>query len=115
MLRPYLVKLGGRFQASDHDRELEDDDNATAKMVSSPAAMSPNALRGRGLGVVEDEDDSSEEEKKDLAAPKWGRGARKRQKKRKAQETRDAEERLKLDEEGDSDREIEEFLRKAIA
>lgn len=107
MLRPYLVKLGGRFQASDHDRELDE----TAEMIS-PAAVSPNALRGR---PDVSEDGSGEEEQVESAAPRWGRGARRRQKRKVAQEVLEAEEKLKVDEEeADSDREIEEFLRKAI-
>jgi hypothetical protein len=106
MLRPYLVKLGGRFQASDHDRELDD----TAEL-SSPAAISPNALRGQ-LNVSNS--CSSEEEEVESAAPKWGRGARRRQKKA-ARETLEAEDKSKLaEEEADSDQEIEVFLRKTI-
>lgn len=98
MLRPYLVKLGGRFQASDHEREIDD----TAEL-SSPAAVSPNALRGQ-LDVSDN--DSSEEEQVESAAPKWGKGARRRQKKAAKEEADE--------EDADSDMEIEKFLRKVI-
>lgn len=120
MIRPYLVKLGGRFQASDHDRELDE----TGEM-NSPAAVSPNALRGRPDDGFDDS--SSEEEEAgggvESAAPRWGRSARRRQRRLAAQRVLEVEEKAKakakLDEEergqdADSDREIEEFLRKVI-
>lgn len=120
MLRPYLVKLGGRFQAKDHERDLDDESGD----VSSPAAVgvSPNQLRGRpddyggGSGLGGEEGSSSEDEGEE-EAPRWGRGARRRQKRMLA--AKKEEENLKgernLDkEEADSDREIEEFLRKVI-
>lgn len=108
MLRPYLVKLGGRFQAKDHAREVDDTTEET-----SPAAVSPNTLRG-GADLS---DHSSEDEQVESPAPRWGRGARQRQKRKAAQEVLDTEkiEVVDLDEEqGDSDKEIQEFLRKVI-
>lgn len=99
------MKLGGRFQASDHERELDDTE------VLSPAAISPNSLRGQ-VDVPDDTD--SEKEAGDVTNTNWGRNARKRQRKMiksivEAEEKRRAEE-----EEADSDKEIEQFLRKVI-
>lgn len=96
------MKLGGRFQASDHNRELDDD---AAEMTSSPAAVS---LRGRVGGVSEESSSSSEEGEMGKG---WGRGVRRREKKRRRGLEEEGE-KSKVDE--DSDREIEEFLRKVI-
>lgn len=106
------MKLGGRFQASDHDREINDADEAV-----SPAAISPNTLRGQTDFPNESD---SEEDAQGTVNTSWGRGARRRQRKM-IKEMVEAEEQMKAekDEEGeeegaDSDREIEEFLRKVI-
>lgn len=103
-MRPYLVKLGGRFQASDHERELDD-----TEVLS--AAVSPNSLRGQ---IDVPDDSESEEEVGGPTDTNWGRKARRRQR-RMIKSTVEAEEKLRAEqEEADSDKEIEEFLRKAI-
>lgn len=122
MIRPYLVKLGGRFQAKDHERDVLDDESGE---VNSPAVFSPNMLRGRpdvvddyGGGEEDEDEDSGEEEGETV---RWGRGARRRQR-RMIVARKEEEENLKVKEEegtlsgeeADSDREIEEFLRKVI-
>ncbi|KAI9828108.1 MAG: hypothetical protein M1832_003635 [Thelocarpon impressellum] len=106
LLRPYLIKLGGRFQARDHEREVD------ASELSSGAAVSPNSLRGR-VGVPgEDEDDGDEEEEAEGSGVDWGRAARKRQR-AVLRKLLDAEERARQEEaEGIEDRDIEEFLEK---
>ena len=104
LLRPYLVKLGGRFQASDHARELDD-----TEVLS--AATSPNALRGQ-IDVPDDTD--SGEEVGGATGTNWGRNARRRQRKM-IKSIVEAEEKLRAEqEEADSDEEIEEFLRKVV-
>lgn len=104
LLRPYLVKLGGRFQASDHERELDD-----TEVLS--ATTSPNTLRGQ-IDVPDDSD--SEEEVGGATGTNWGRNARRRQRKM-IKSIVEAEEKLRAEqEEADSDKEIEEFLRKVI-
>lgn len=123
MIRPYLLKLGGRAQAADHEREVgerEDDEGV------SPAVVSPRELRLRGWGGGNGDGDglgesSSEgEEGGESTGPRWGRGARRRQRQRQrrvaAQKVLEAEESKvnRKEEEADSDREIEEFLRKVI-
>src|SRR5579862_2276125 len=69
LLRPYLLKLGGRFQARDHERKLD------LKEVSSDTAMPANSLRGQ-VHVPEDTD---EEEGGSGTGAEWGRMARRRQ------------------------------------
>ncbi|MCJ1241122.1 hypothetical protein MMC14_009126 [Varicellaria rhodocarpa] len=105
LLRPYLVKLGGKFQAKDHERELDPDE------MRSSAAISPNSLRGQ-VEVPEDSDSEGENEPRmgTGTSVSWGKKARKRQrymirKLVEAEEKRRAEE-----EEADSDQEIQEFL-----
>lgn len=106
LLRPYLVKLGGRFQASDHDRELDETDETV-----SPAAISPNSLRGQ-IDVTNNSD--SEDGTQGDTNTSWGKGARRRQRKM-IKEIVEAEEKRRAEEEmADSDKEIEEFLRKTI-
>lgn len=99
------MKLGGRFQASDHEKEIDDSE------ILSPAAVSPNSLRGQ---VNVPDDSESEEEVGGATNTNWGRTARRRQRKL-IKSIVEAEEKSKAEEEAaDSDKEIEEFLRKAI-
>lgn len=100
------MKLGGRFQRSDHDRELDDETETT-----SPAAVSRNALHGQ-INLPGESD--NEEESGAATSVNWGKGARRRQK-RMIKEITEAEAKRKaIEEEADSDQEIEEFLRNAI-
>lgn len=98
------MKLGGRFQASDHERKLDD-----TEVLS--ATTSPNSLRG----FIDVPDDSeSEGEVSGAAATTWGRNARRRQRKL-IKSCLEVKEKLRAEEEeADSDKEIEEFLRKVI-
>jgi len=103
LLRPYLIQLGGRFQAKDHERELDEDE------MSSAAAVSPNSLRGQ-VQVPEDSDDEDGEEVGGTTGMDWGRNARRRQR-QMIRKILEAEEKLKAEEaEADSDKDIEEFL-----
>lgn len=105
LLRPYLIKLGGRFQAADHERELDGTE------ISSSAAVSPDSLRGH---VDIPDDSESEEEIGGATGTNWGGNARRRQRKL-IKSIVDAEEQLRAEEEeADSDKEIEEFLRKVV-
>jgi hypothetical protein len=70
LLRPYLIKLGGKFQAKDHEREIDLDE------LSSPAAVkNRRAVQAIRDQVPEDTDSEAEDEK----GADWGRGARRRQ------------------------------------
>ncbi|KAH0560034.1 hypothetical protein GP486_003445 [Trichoglossum hirsutum] len=99
LLRPYLLKLAGKFQARDHERELSPNE------MTSDAAMPASSLRNR-IQVPEDTDD---EDESSAAGVDWGRSARRRQRKviRKLLE---AEEKRLAEEGEDSDKDIEEFL-----
>ena len=101
LLRPYLIKLGARFQAKDHEREIDPDE------ISSVAAISPNSLRGK-VHVPEDTDSESEEEGRKKTD--WGKKARRRQRKVIKQLLEEDEKRKREEEEAESDKEIEEFL-----
>lgn len=108
LLRPYLVKLGGRFQASDHEREIDD-----SEVLSSgdKAIISPNLLRGQ---IPEDSDEEEEEEGDKKGVVSWGRNARRRQRGLVRKIVEAEEKRRREEEEADSDKEIEEFLRGVI-
>lgn len=107
LLRPYLVRLGGRFQASDHEREIND-----SEILSSgdKAIISPNLLRGQ----IPEDSDEEEEEEGDKGVVSWGRKARRRQRGLVRKIVEAEEKRRREEEEADSDKEIEEFLRRAI-
>ncbi|KAI9683203.1 MAG: hypothetical protein M1829_005994 [Trizodia sp. TS-e1964] len=102
LLRPYLLQISGKFQANDHNRELDPDE------MSSAAALSPGSLRGQ-ITVPEDSDDDLNEDGKATGAS-WGREARRRQR-RVIKEILDAEEELLRQEQDDEeDKDIQEFL-----
>jgi len=101
LLRPYLVQLGGRFQAKDHERELD------ANEINSMAATDSKSLKGK-VHVPEDTDSESENEAK--KGTDWGKKARRRQRKMVRDLLAADEKRMKEDEEALSDKEIEEFL-----
>lgn len=101
LLRPYLMKLGARFQAKDHDREIDMDE-----LTASTAKTSPNSLRGQ----VEVAEDSESEDEGRVSGMYWGKKARRRQR-MVLRKILDEEERIRREEEEvESDREIQEFL-----
>ncbi|KAA6406738.1 MAG: hypothetical protein FRX48_09461 [Lasallia pustulata] len=110
LLRPYLLQLAARFQAVDHDRDLDEDE------MSSAAAINPNSLRGQ-VSVPDDSSDENEEGeegkgRENGTGVEWGKKARRRQR-GLIRGILEAEEKLKREEEeADSDKEIEEFLMK---
>ncbi|KAI9754688.1 MAG: hypothetical protein M4579_004593 [Chaenotheca gracillima] len=114
LLRPYLLKLAAKFQARDHERELDPDEMSSAK-----AALSPNSLRGQVAPQLpedtDDEDDESDEEGLRYRAGSgvdWGKNARRKQR-RMIKQLLEADEKRRLeDEEAESDKDIEEFLEK---
>ncbi|KAI9776087.1 MAG: hypothetical protein M1839_000600 [Geoglossum umbratile] len=98
LLRPYLLKLAGKFQARDHERELDPNE------MSSDAAVSARSLHGQ----VQVPDDTDEEEGSGTGAD-WGRGARRRQREM-VRRILEAEEKKRVEEAEDSDKDIEEYL-----
>ncbi|KAI9750015.1 MAG: hypothetical protein M1815_002063 [Lichina confinis] len=107
LLRSYLVKLGGWFQARDHDRAIATEE------ASSEAAVSPNSLQAQVvIPDNTDDEDEHEHDDRDDAVKKldWGRQARQRQR-RMLRKLLEAEEKARQEAaDADSDREIEEFL-----
>ncbi|KAG7288884.1 hypothetical protein NEMBOFW57_005244 [Staphylotrichum longicolle] len=102
LLRPYLIKLGGRAQMQSHEEESE---RAEAE---ARAKISPNELRGK----VEIPDDTDEEDEAtaEASGPDWGKKARRRQRDM-IKKLLDAEEqRLRENQEELEDKDIEEFL-----
>ena len=109
LLRPYLLKLSGRFQARDHERKLDADE------ASSAAAVNPNARGGKKskdglLGQVEIPEDSDSEDEQGGTGADWGKGARRRQRAMLRKLLDEEEERKVEEEEGKEDKDIEEFL-----
>ncbi|MCJ1473257.1 hypothetical protein MMC13_001908 [Lambiella insularis] len=101
LLRPYLVKLGGRFQAKDHERVLHPEES------SSMAATSSRSQRSSAQ-PLEDTDSESEEEGK--KGTDWGKKARRRQRHKVRGALEIEEKRRKEEEEAASDRDIEDYL-----
>ena len=106
LLRPYLIKLGARFQAKDHERELDPEE------VQRAAKMSADSLRGESLkGKVHiPQDTDSESEDESNKTTDWGKKARRRQRQVMRTLLEQEEKRRKELEEDESDKEIQEYL-----
>ncbi|KAK0719930.1 protein trafficking Pga2 [Lasiosphaeris hirsuta] len=110
LLRPYIIKLGGRAQMNLHEQEAAEEMLPPGKK----AAISPNELRGR---VQLPEDSDSDEDEEDTgattghsSATDWGKKARRRQRDM-IKKLLDAEEkRLQETKDEEEDKDIEEFL-----
>jgi len=101
LIRPYLVKGGAKLQERQHEKVFEAD-----KKREANAKISPNSLRGQ----VEVPDDTDSEEEGQATGPNWGGKARKRQRK-VLKQILDADEKMRLDAEGDKDdKDILEYL-----
>jgi hypothetical protein len=98
LLRPYLIKLAGKSQMGQHEKEEEEAAAAKAK-------LSPNDLRGK----VQIPDDSDDEEGEPVVAD-WGKKARRRQRKVLKKMLDDHAKKLEEEQEDDEDKDIEEFL-----
>jgi hypothetical protein len=101
LLRPYIVKLGSRFQTKEHEKEVDSTEMAVA------AATLPNSLRGK----VEAPEDSDEDEAEgQVTGADWGKKARRRQR-QMVRKVLEADERMRREQqEDDEDKDIEEFL-----
>ena len=98
LLRPYIIKLGGKLQTKAHERDSAE---------GQDAEIHPNELRGKFAipGVDESEDEEEEAQPGD-----WGKKARVRQRKFIRQALEKEEQRLRDEAEAESDKELEEFL-----
>ena len=106
LLRPYLIKLGAKFQAKDHEREL-DSEEVDAVRKSADKSSHGDSLKGK-VQIPEDTDSDSEDEGK--KSTDWGKTARRRQRRVIRTMLEQEEERRKEEEETTSDKEIEQFL-----
>jgi hypothetical protein len=105
LLRPYIIKLGGRSQMKVHEQEA----------AEAIPALSPNDLRGQ-VAIPEDSSDSEDEEggaRTSGAQADWGKKARRRQRHMIKRLLEVEEKRLEESKEEEEDKDIEEFLIKA--
>lgn len=112
LLRPYLLKLGGKQQMKQHEKEAaEVEAEAEAK-----AKMSPNELRGHKIQIPEESDESDAEgegegeAKAQSSSTEWGKKARRRQRTMIKKILEAEEKRLQDLQEDDEDKDIQEFL-----
>lgn len=110
LLRPYLLKLGGKQQMKQHEKEAaEAEAEAEAK-----AKMSPNELRGHKVQLPEESDESDAEgeaeAKGQSSSTEWGKKARRRQRTMIKKILEAEEKRLQELQEDDEDKDIQEFL-----
>jgi hypothetical protein len=103
LLRPYLMKLGEKIQAKQHEKVLDPHEMETAK-----AAISPNSLRGL-VEVPEDSESEGEGEATTKGAD-WGKKARRRQRQMVRRILEKEEELRREQEENEDDKDIMEYL-----
>lgn len=108
LIRPYLLKLGGKVQMAQHEKEAEA--TKAEEEAKAKAKMSPNELRGHTVQVPGDSDDSEAEEEGQASATEWGKKARRRQKTMIKKILNAEEKRLRELQEDDEDKDIQEFL-----
>ncbi|CAK7235350.1 hypothetical protein SBRCBS47491_009263 [Sporothrix bragantina] len=125
LLRPYLIKLGGRYQMKQHEADEKASlAEAVAIANGEKPAMSANDLRGGGgqkstavpAGLGSDLDDSDDEgvlpgaEPATASGTDWGKNARKRQRKMLRKLLEAHEQQLADAQADEEDKDIEEFL-----
>jgi hypothetical protein len=93
LIRPYLVQGGAKMQERQHDKVI-----AADKKREGQAKISPNSLRGQ----VEVPEDTDSEEEGQATGANWGGKARKKQR-RALRQILEADEKMRLDAEGDKD------------
>jgi hypothetical protein len=98
LIRPYIIKLGGRVQRQHHEKES-----------AESAEISPNDLRG-GIEIPGVEEEDEEVDEVDERPGNWGRKARVRQRRFVRDQLKKHEDRLRDEQEDEEDKEIEEFL-----
>ncbi|KAK6351326.1 hypothetical protein TWF718_004490 [Orbilia javanica] len=97
LLRPYLEKLGAKYQERDHARAIDENEQDSMAATGQKARV----IAGEGYDL-DDEHESSDEEG-------WGRKRRLQQRKEKARKKKEIEDRIKA-EEDEEDKDIQEFL-----
>lgn len=109
LIRPYLIKLGGKAQMNQHEREAAE--TAAEEEARAKAKMSPNELRGHSIQIPEESDSEGENEGQ-ASSSDWGKKARRRQRTMIKKILNAEEKRLQELQEDDEDKDIEEFLTK---
>ena len=105
LLRPYLIKLGARFQARDHEREIDQDE---IQAMRKSEGYNKGSLQSR-VEIPDDTDGESGEEGSGTGLD-WGKKARRRQR-RVMRQLLEAEEQRRMDEEeAESDKELEQWM-----
>ncbi|CAK7220650.1 hypothetical protein SCUCBS95973_004231 [Sporothrix curviconia] len=126
LLRPYIIKLGGRYQMKQHEADEKASlAEAVAIANGEKPALSANDLRGGGqkstavpAGLGSDLDDSGDDDSgvpgagatSTATGTDWGKNARKRQRKMLRQLLEAHEQQLADAQADEEDKDIEEFL-----
>ncbi|KAK9775543.1 putative Protein trafficking Pga2 [Seiridium cardinale] len=102
LVRPYMVKLGAKYQEKQFEKVAEAD---------SAAAISPNQLRGQ-VDIPEESDDEEQDLEATAATTSsdWGKKARKRQRVMLKKLIDAEEKRLEELQEDEEDKDIEQYL-----
>lgn len=106
LLRPYLLKLGGKSQA----KQLEKEAAEAEEEAKEQAKMSPNELRGHKISLPGESDDDDEEPEGQTTSAEWGKKARRRQRTMVKKILEAEEKRLQDLQDDEEDKDIEEFL-----
>lgn len=114
LLRPYILKLGARFQMKQLEKEGEESEREAARL----AALTPNELRGQNKKLVlPDESDSEGDEAEGgsaggggSSATDWGKKARRRQRHMVKKMLEAHEKKLAEEQADEEDKDIQEFL-----
>ena len=114
LLRPYLLKLGGRHQAADHERALDPAERNGLKRAAGKVVRDPRdgTVRER-LDVPEDtesEGEIGEARRNGSGGMDWGKKARRRQRRVVRTLLEKEERRREAEAERESDKEIEDLL-----
>ncbi|CAK7207679.1 hypothetical protein SEUCBS139899_010490 [Sporothrix eucalyptigena] len=117
LLRPYLIKLGSRFQMKQHEADEKASlEEAAAIAAGKKAPLSANDLRGGAAKKAPQQPESDPDDSDDdvpgavVSGTDWGKTARKRQR-RVLRKMLEAHEQALADAQADDeDKDIEEFL-----
>lgn len=103
LLRPYIMKIGGRSQMRGLEAKEEQEDAAAPRVK-----LTPNDIRGQA--ALPEDSDEDEEVDSPVSATDWGKKARRRQR-HVLRKLLDAEERRLAElQEDEEDKDIEDFL-----
>jgi Protein trafficking PGA2 len=114
LIRPYIIKLGGRFQAKDHERELEmlsPEEEAKLQLKVKQLQLGPNEaamLRQRVIEQLQNEEDG--EVREDGSGTQWGLAAKKRAAEAQEKAMQTQEKRELEDDEAEDMKDIQQFL-----